>query len=157
MAFGISASDVAEACARSPWRMLGCWLLVIGVAAGLAAGRGGARRDDDVTNNPDAARADARMNDRLPDGPSMGTAVVPCAADTVDAPIFGATHNLKMAAADDLAAVELLGNRIRYLPSRRGRLPDLRIDGPAQPETAGLVAIGHGPRAIDVSPFGSRR
>jgi RND superfamily putative drug exporter len=89
MAFGISTSDVAEACARHPWRTLGFWLLMIGVAVFLASGLDGAlNNDNDFTNNPDSARADALMSERMPDGPSTETVVVHSDTYTVDDPAF---------------------------------------------------------------------
>jgi RND superfamily putative drug exporter len=56
------------------------------------------------------------------------------------------------------AAMRLLGDRNWYLPRWLGWLPDLRIDGSAHAgATPELAALGHQPRSIEVSPFGSRR
>src|SRR5690242_11015068 len=89
MAFGISTGDVAEACARHPWRTLGFWLLVIAVAVFLASGLDGElNNDDDFTNNPDSARADALMSERIPDGPSTETVVIHSDALAIDDPAF---------------------------------------------------------------------
>jgi len=88
----LSTAGLARASARRPWRTLGIWLL-LAVAVVVASGAFGGTLSDEAefTNNPDSARADALLEERLRgDDMLTETVLVQSTGATVDDPAFQA-------------------------------------------------------------------
>ena len=89
--FGLE--PIARACARHPWRVLGAWAVVLVVSGAMTALflSGSLTNDEHFTSNPESARADALIAQRIPatDKPQE-LIVVRSNTLTVDSPAFRA-------------------------------------------------------------------
>jgi RND superfamily putative drug exporter len=93
MKLNLSTSGSARISARHPWRAIGVWLIVLGIAIALMSTLLGNTLTTDVTtltNNPESAQADDLLTERL--GESSATigefVVVRSSALTVDDPAY---------------------------------------------------------------------
>ena len=91
----LSTAGLARASAGHPWRTIGAWLTVLGAAIVLIGKLLGNALTTDVTtltNNPESARADHLVRERLGDANATSgeIAVVRSATLTVDDPAYRA-------------------------------------------------------------------
>src|SRR5664280_1194866 len=87
--FGLES--IARACARHPWRVLSAWVVVLVVSGAMTALflGGSLTNSDHFTSNPESARADALISQKLSatDKPQE-LIIVRSATLTVDSPAF---------------------------------------------------------------------
>src|SRR5262245_60604810 len=109
----ISTSDLAEVCARHPWKTLAFWLVLIAVGVFLASGLDSVLNgDDDFTNNPDSKRADALVDQRFGIEPPTETIVLTSTTLTVDDPLFRQT--IAQTTSDLLALDAVVSSATNY-------------------------------------------
>ncbi|HKG26643.1 MAG TPA: MMPL family transporter, partial [Thermomicrobiales bacterium] len=123
MAFGLSTNDVAEACSRHPWRILGLWVLIIVAGVLLASTlEGSLNNDNDFTNNPDSKVANGLIDQRMGDDPPTETIVVHSDALSVDDAAFRSV--VEQTTADLLAMKEVVASAGNYYQATAAGDPD---------------------------------
>lgn len=86
-----STRGIAGASARHPWKTIGLWIAMIVIAGVLSTGVGSRFNDeDDFTNNPESARADALLDQHMNDQPLTETIVFDSTSRTIDDPVYRA-------------------------------------------------------------------
>src|SRR5215207_8101614 len=134
-----STSDIAEVCARHPWRTIGFWVALIVVGVFLASGLDGVlSNDDDFTNTPDSKRADILIDQRFGNEPPTETIVVTSSTLTVDDPLFRQT--VEQTTADLLGLDAVVASAANYYQATAS----------GDPNAAGMVSADRHSAVIPV-------